>query len=325
MLPQLALRRRLRSDSRPHAPQCRPQQECPSCPTSAANNSARSHETVISSYLRSYHSASLMRPGGPSLIGPHVIRRAQVIVDLTSILSSATCRTIGGAALRLRHTGTRRVTDRAASFERPDHVQVSLNIPPWPHQPGGPHIDGLTPPETDGRPGTFTMLAGIFLTDQSCENAGNLWVWPGSHLAAADHLREQGPDALLSCVPYPPVELGEARQVTTRPGDTLFAHYRLDHNIGGNTSQARREVLYFRLRRTDHRARCVRSSREPLLEFEPVRAALDGPSRPRNRGRCENKHRARSSSRQTGWSEAYEDHCGNALERLGSRTEFRPN
>ena len=104
-----------------------------------------------------------------------------------------------------------------ASFERPDHVQVSLNIPPWPHQPGGPHIDGLTPPETNGRPGTFTMLAGIFLTDQSRENAGNLWVWPGSHLAAADYLRQQGPDALLSCVPYPPVELGEARQVTARP------------------------------------------------------------------------------------------------------------
>lgn len=167
-----------------------------------------------------------------------------------------------------------------ASFERPDHVQVSLNIPPWPHEPGGPHIDGLTPPEPDGRPGTFTMLAGIFLTDQSRENAGNLWVWPGSHLAAADYLRHQGPDALLSCVPYPPVELGQPRQVTARPGDVLFAHYLLGHNIGGNISEVRREVLYFRLRRTDHRARWRQVMQEPLLEFEPVRAALDGQSRP---------------------------------------------
>ena len=123
------------------------------------------------------------------------------------------------------------------------------------------------------------MLAGIFLTDQSRENAGNLWVWPGSHLAAADYLRHQGPDALLSCVPYPPVDLGEARQVTARPGDVLFAHYMLGHNIGGNTSQTRREVLYFRLRRTDHRARWRQIVQEPLLEFEPVRAALDGESR----------------------------------------------
>jgi hypothetical protein len=36
-------------------------------------------------------------------------------------------------------------------------------------------VHRVRPPETDGRPGTFTMLAGIFLTDQSCENAGNLW------------------------------------------------------------------------------------------------------------------------------------------------------
>src|ERR1700730_2216431 len=66
-------------------------------------------------------------------------------------------------------------------FDVPDHVQISLNIPPWSHRPGGPHIDGLTPPEPDGRPGTFTMVAGIFLTDQTHEDAGNLWVWPGSH------------------------------------------------------------------------------------------------------------------------------------------------
>ena len=68
-----------------------------------------------------------------------------------------------------------------ARFERPDHVQISLNIPQWPHVPGGPHIDGLTPPEPDGRPATFTLLAGIFLTDQTSLDAGNLWVWPGSH------------------------------------------------------------------------------------------------------------------------------------------------
>jgi hypothetical protein len=54
----------------------------------------------------------------------------------------------------------------------------------------------------------------------------------------------------------------------------------LGHNIGGNTGQTRREVLYFRLRRTDHRARWRQIVQEPLLEFEPVRAALEGESRP---------------------------------------------
>jgi hypothetical protein len=29
----------------------------------------------------------------------------------------------------------------------PRQAQVSLNIPPWRHRPGGPHLDGLTPPD----------------------------------------------------------------------------------------------------------------------------------------------------------------------------------
>src|SRR5262249_14561620 len=131
----------------------------------------------------------------------------------------------------------------------------------------------LTPPEPDGRPGTFTMLAGIFLTDQVREHAGNLWVWPGSHRATAAFLRAHGPDVLASCAPYPPVDLGPSRQVTGRAGDLLLAHYLLGHNMGGNVSDQVREVLYFRLRRTGHRERWHEAVQDPLLEFEAVRAA----------------------------------------------------
>jgi hypothetical protein len=161
-----------------------------------------------------------------------------------------------------------------ARLEAPDHIQISLTIPPWNHRPGGPHIDGLTPPESDGRPGTFTMLAGILVTDQIGQNEGNLWVWPGSHLRAAAYLRERGPDALLSCIPYPPIELGEPRQVTGRAGDQLLAHYMLGHNMNGNIGDKVREVLYFRLRREGHRAHWRGSVQDPLREFEAVRSAL---------------------------------------------------
>lgn len=154
-----------------------------------------------------------------------------------------------------------------AKFEAPDHVQISLNIPPWNHRPGGPHIDGLTPPEPSGRPATFTLLAGFFLTDQTAENAGNLWVWPGSHRIAADYFRKHGPDTLLTSVPYPPVTLPEPRQVTGRAGDLLLAHYMLGHNMGGNTSDATREAVYFRLRREAHRERWRDTLLDPLLEF----------------------------------------------------------
>jgi ectoine hydroxylase-related dioxygenase (phytanoyl-CoA dioxygenase family) len=154
-------------------------------------------------------------------------------------------------------------------------VQISLNVPPFDHIPGGPHIDGLAPPEPDGRPGTFTLLAGIFLTDQAAEQMGNLWVWPGSHLSAAAYFREHGPDALLSSAPYPQVELSEPRHVLGRAGDLLLAHYLLGHNTGGNTSAVTREVVYFRLRREGHRGRWREFVQDPLLEFEPVSGAAN--------------------------------------------------
>jgi hypothetical protein len=162
-----------------------------------------------------------------------------------------------------------------ARSDRPDHVQISLNIPPWRHVPGGPHIDGLTPPERDGRPGTFTLLAGIFLTDQTRTDAGNLWVWPGTHRKVAAYLRERGPDVLIERAPYPPVDLGVPRQVTGRAGDVLLAHYMLGHNMGGNTTMTTREVLYFRLRRNGHRTRWRDAVQESLFEFEPVKAQIE--------------------------------------------------
>jgi hypothetical protein len=163
----------------------------------------------------------------------------------------------------------------------PPQAQVALNIPPHDHRPGGPHIDGLTPLEDDGRPGTFTMLAGFFLTDQAVENVGNLWVWPGTHRACADYFREHGPEALAESIAYdaigeiyrayPPVVLPPPRQVLGRTGDMLLAHYMLGHNIGGNTSTTTRQVVYFRLQRFGHRESWKAYVQDVFHDFEPVR------------------------------------------------------
>jgi ectoine hydroxylase-related dioxygenase (phytanoyl-CoA dioxygenase family) len=125
----------------------------------------------------------------------------------------------------------------------PSQAQVSLNIPLWKHRPGGPHLDGLTPPEPGGRPGTFTLLAGFFLTDQTKPDMGNLWVWPGSHRAGAAYLREHGPEALLEIV-HPAYPMAAPQQVVGRAGDLYLAHYLLGHNMGGNLSSEVRRVVY---------------------------------------------------------------------------------
>jgi hypothetical protein len=155
----------------------------------------------------------------------------------------------------------------------PQQAQISLNIPPWRHRPGGPHLDGLTPPEASGRPGTFTMLAGIFLTDQQSSDMGNLWVWPGLHEVIAAYLRGHGPDALLKMA-HPTLALGEPEQIVGAAGDLLLAHYLLGHNMGGNLSGLVRQVVYFRLQSQGHASRWRDCVQTPLLEFAPVQAVV---------------------------------------------------
>ena len=158
----------------------------------------------------------------------------------------------------------------------PRQIQVSLNIPPRPHEPGGPHLDGLTPPEASGRPGTFTLLAGALLTDQTEDDMGNLWVWPGTHRTFAAHLRARGPDALLGMA-HPDFGLPEPEQIRGRAGDLLLAHYLLGHNMGRNLSSTVRRVAYARLRTEGHEERWRDAMQDALLEFAPVRAACSPP------------------------------------------------
>jgi hypothetical protein len=156
--------------------------------------------------------------------------------------------------------------------DQPDFAQLATTIPPWPHRPGGPHVDGISPPSPDGTPGTFSLLAGAWLTDHSEANQGNLWVWPGTHLRFGAYLACHGPDALsrLHPEPYPPVELGEPVQVTGPAGSVLFAHYLLAHNIGGHDGPSgapMRQVVYYRLQAAGHRARWRAAVTDPLAEF----------------------------------------------------------
>jgi Phytanoyl-CoA dioxygenase (PhyH) len=159
-----------------------------------------------------------------------------------------------------------------------DHIQVALNIPPFPHRPGAPHIDGHRP-EQD-RPHSFTMLAGIYLVDESAPDSGNLWVWPGSHLAHERLFREQGPTALLATSGHPsslaaPPEYSEPVQVLANRGDLLLAHFLLGHNIGGNTSNRTRRIAYYRLSCPGHASRWAGTFTSAFTEYEPVRRALD--------------------------------------------------
>ncbi len=158
-----------------------------------------------------------------------------------------------------------------------DHIQIALNIPPFPHRPGAPHIDGHRPQQA--KPDSFTMLAGIYLVDESAPDSGNLWVWPGSHLVHQQVFREQGPAALLpvsghAALLATPPRYAEPIQVLAHRGDLLLAHFLLGHNIGGNTSNRIRRIVYYRLSCPGHASRWASTFTSPFTEYEPVRSAI---------------------------------------------------
>jgi Phytanoyl-CoA dioxygenase (PhyH) len=155
------------------------------------------------------------------------------------------------------------------TLEVPWQVQIALNIPPYPHRPGRPHIDAANAEPAEGPvTGTFTMLAGILMTDQLTENSGNLWVWPGTHLSHATYFRQHGPQMFCA---YPPIDLPVPEQVTGHAGDLLLAHYLLGHNIGGNYGSGQtRRALYFRISSTRHASHRSEFLQNPWLDYEPI-------------------------------------------------------
>jgi ectoine hydroxylase-related dioxygenase (phytanoyl-CoA dioxygenase family) len=161
-----------------------------------------------------------------------------------------------------------------------DHIQVALNIPPYDHRPGGPHIDGHVR-QHPGQiaPDSFTLLAGIFLSDETDIDHGSVWVWPGSHLVHQQLFRDRGTDVLMQTGGHitmlrDPPPLPEPVPVFGRRGDLLLAHFLLGHNSGGNLSPTTRRMLYYRLGCPEHAVRWETTFLDAFAEYAPVRRVL---------------------------------------------------
>jgi ectoine hydroxylase-related dioxygenase (phytanoyl-CoA dioxygenase family) len=182
----------------------------------------------------------------------------------------------------LRRSGALAIAEQlVAPFtldHRFDHIQVATTVPPYPHVPGGPHVDNHGP--GDHVQESFTVLAGILLTDQDRSQTGNLWVWPGSHFGHSRLFHERGTGALRDTGGHvtmldPPFPIGTGVEVMGRRGDLVLAHFLTGHNGGGNTADHVRRTIYYRLATPGHADRWETTFLDPLHEYEPVRAALD--------------------------------------------------
>jgi ectoine hydroxylase-related dioxygenase (phytanoyl-CoA dioxygenase family) len=157
------------------------------------------------------------------------------------------------------------------------HIQVATTVPPYSHVPGGPHVDNHAPGEHEQE--SFSLLAGVLLTDQTESQTGNLWVWPGSHHAHSHLFHERGTDALRATWGHvtmldPPFPVGDPVEVRGRRGDLLLAHFLTGHNDGGNTGSEVRWTIYYRLATPGHATRWEATFLDDLHEYRPVRSAL---------------------------------------------------
>jgi hypothetical protein len=155
--------------------------------------------------------------------------------------------------------------------------QIALAFPSDRADPLYPHIDGLHTP-TNGVPkgtvSTFTLLAGVLLSDQTAPEAGNLVVWPGSHRLYEDHFRRHGGRSLLDGLPAVPLPRPEP--VLGRAGDLVLCHYQLAHTGGPNTSPRIRYSVYFRVKAAGHDERrweCLASLWKEWPGMAPVSGA----------------------------------------------------
>lgn len=137
--------------------------------------------------------------------------------------------------------------------------QIALRFP---REPGtqpkapGPHVDGMYSPHNGvpkGTLGSFTALAGVFLSHVASQNAGNFCVWPGTHRLFAEYFREHGAKCLLEENKLPPIEMPQPLQIEARAGDAVIVHYLLAHGVGWNVSPDVRYAIFFRVAVPEHK------------------------------------------------------------------------
>lgn len=96
----------------------------------------------------------------------------------------------------------------------------------------------------------FKLLVGLYLTDLTAEEYGNLVVSPGGHKIVADFFKNNGQE--ICDEPKKAFErlyaekIPDFQSVLVEPGDLIVAHTLLPHSISINNGPDR-PVIYFRL------------------------------------------------------------------------------
>lgn len=166
-------------------------------------------------------------------------------------------------------------------------AQIALRFPELgePREPLGTewHTDGMR----QGLLHPFSLLVGVTLSDVREPNAGNLTVFPESHINLQHLLRENGMlDGYADqCVKAESVwgegtlpDLGTPVQLLASRGDIVLAHPNLAHRGGLNFSPDVRYQIYFRLKHVEYTALQPQAHENLWIDLEGLHDLVEKPS-----------------------------------------------
>lgn len=129
-------------------------------------------------------------------------------------------------------------------------------------------IDGLPAPASSGQEHfirNYSLLVAVFLSDIHEQDAGNVVLWPGSHLGIQAMLRARGGTAAAlkaGKLDRPVIHQHQLeavpQQITANAGDVALIHYQVAHTHAPNLSPDIRYVVYFRLYSKHHTPNTMR-------------------------------------------------------------------
>jgi hypothetical protein len=146
-------------------------------------------------------------------------------------------------------------------------VQVQIRLPGTTQPRKEMHLDGVACPHLDVQElRTFTLLAGVLLTEVVDIDGGALRYLPGAHVEMAEWFRSGWQ---LGDSDQVPLSLSErkGRAFLGDPGDAILMHHLVPHAVGWNLGSTERVMVYFRLKHEKHQNHLLAALRDPWLEF----------------------------------------------------------
>lgn len=165
------------------------------------------------------------------------------------------------------------VTELLPDIQPVTTTQIQIRVPDHklPQPVKAMHVDGVACPHLDPNElRTFTLLAGVVLSDITNPDGGALHYVPGGHLTMADWFRTQWAIGMTDQVP-PQVDAEHGIPFLGKPGDVLLMHHLVPHAVGRNTTPDPRVMAYFRISHASHHHQRLEALRDPWLEFPALR------------------------------------------------------